>query len=297
MNFMRQWTDILRWLTVVSASFLLAASVGCSSGLSLFPTGHFLLNRTRELVPPSPKAFALNRELNKSVLPDLYIGPGDTLVVESISFDSPIRFPVDQKVLADGTIDLGRYGRIVVAGMTLEEIEDLVLRRVEEVEGAEVEPINVRLIDTQGAVYYVLGEVSAPGSYPLVGRETVLDAILAAGGLTNRASPCNIILSRPSHPDDCRTVLPVCYRQITQLGDTTTNYQIMPGDRITVATRDLCEDIKFWKAKEGCEACVCQRQCPCPDVSEPHTEDQVFHEVPPSPEIGRYPKPTQKPAE
>ena len=288
------WGRSSNRLLIALVLCILGMATGCSSGLSLFPTGHFLLKRTREVASPTPLASALNRELDKSVLPALYIGPGDTLVVESISFDSPIRFPADQLVLADGTIDLGRYGRLVVAGMTLEDIEDAVLNRVEEIEGDEVEPVNVRLIDTQGAVYYVLGEVSAPGSYPLVGRETVLDAILAAGGLTNRASPCNIVLTRPSLPDDCRIVLPVCYRQITQLGDTTTNYQIMPGDRITVATRDMCEDLKFWKAKDACEACKCHRQCPCPDASEQHTEDRVFNDVPPSPEIVRYPKPIRQ---
>jgi hypothetical protein len=49
--------------------------------------------------------------------------------------------------------------------------------------------------------------------------------------------------------------LPVCYDRIVQLGDTTTNYQIRPGDRVFVATRTLCEAIKFW-----------QRDCPnCPE--------------------------------
>jgi protein involved in polysaccharide export with SLBB domain len=236
----------------------------------------------------------LNRELDKSVLPAYFVGPGDTLVVESISFDSPIRFPSDQLVLADGTIDLGRYGRIVVAGMTVEDIETAVQLRVEDVEEDEVEPINVRLIDPHGAVFYVLGEVNAPGSYPLVGRETVLDAIIAAGGLTNRASPCDIVLTRPSAPHDCRVVLPICYRQITQIGDTTTNYQVMPGDRITVATRGVCEELQFWKAKETCELCNCHQQCPCPDPSEPHAEDQVFQNVPESPELVRRPKPSHR---
>ena len=279
-------------LLALLATFLLAATSGCSSGLSLFPTGHFLMNRTRELADTAPLVSSLNRELNKTVLPAYYVSPGDTLVVEAISFDSPIRFPADQLVLADGTIDLGRYGRIVVAGMTIEDIEHFVQHRVEEIEEKEIDPVNVRLLDPQGAMYYVLGEVSAPGAYPLVGHETVLDAILAAGGLTNRASPCDIVLSRPSLPRDCRVVLPVCYRQIAQLGDTSTNYQLMPGDRITVATRGFCEDLAFWKARESCTLCKCHRQCPCPNVSETHHQDRVYHETPPSPEVERLPEPS-----
>ena len=44
------------------------------------------------------------------------------------------------------------------------------------------------VVTRQSKVYYVLGEVNAPGAYQLSGRETVLDAVLAAGGLTARAS-------------------------------------------------------------------------------------------------------------
>src|SRR4029453_9400152 len=59
----------------------------------------------------------------------------------------------------------------------------------------------VRLGTRDSKVYYVLGEVNAPGAFPLRGRETVLDGIVAAGGLNSNASRNNIILSRPTHPD------------------------------------------------------------------------------------------------
>ena len=55
-------------------------------------------------------------------------------------------------------------------------------------------------------LYYVLGEVNAPGAFPITGSETVLDAIIAAGGLTSKGSEQNIILSRPSTPDGCRSI-------------------------------------------------------------------------------------------
>ena len=115
----------------------------------------------------------------------------------------------------------------------------------------EIGPITVRLINRVSKVYYVLGEVNAPGSFPVQGRETVLDAIITAGGLTDRASRRNIILSRPTEPHGCRIVLPICYREIVQLGDTATNYQIAPGDRIFVPTRT------FWE-----ELCANKPECP-----------------------------------
>ena len=63
----------------------------------------------------------------------------------------------------------------------------------------------------------------------------MLDAIQFAGGLAPTAAPNNIRLVRPAPPGACcAQTLPVNYPAIMQAGDTATNYQIMPGDRIYV---------------------------------------------------------------
>lgn len=251
---------------VIAAAMLTAALVGCttSSGtFSLVPAGHYLTEQTEAVLDASPRVAALPRELDKTVLPAVYLEPGDTLLIEPVDFDSDIRLPADQQVLADGTVDLGGYGRVIVAGLTLEQAEGAIEEILADA-GEDGEQINVRLLESE-AVYYVLGEVSSPGAYPLMGNETVLDGILAAGGLTSRSSPCDILLARPTVPDSCRVTLPICYQQITQLGDTTTNYQLRPGDRVFVGSRTLCDDLAFWRTKQTCERCECRRQRPCPD--------------------------------
>ena len=153
---------------------------------------------------------------------------------------------------------------MLVAGKTVEAVEATV-QAIVQAKTPDAGMINVRLVGRNSKVYYVLGQVNAPGSFPLQGRETVLDGIVAAGGLNTRASRSNIILSRPTVPDGCRIVLPVCYRQIVQLGDTTTNYQLQPGDRIYVPA------MSFWEStfgedkdeKKGCSPCTGpQRPCP-----------------------------------
>jgi protein involved in polysaccharide export with SLBB domain len=235
---------------------------------------------------PSAKSFAqqtsgilpLPRELDKQVLPPYVVEPGDVLLVVAADLDSPVRFPGDQPVLPDGTINLGRYGRVTVAGKTVDEIQDVVRAAVQaQLEGKAVGAISVRLMTRVSKVYYVLGEVNAPGAFPLAGRETVLDGILAAGGLTDRASRSNIILSRPSHPDSCRIVLPICYREIVQLGDTTTNYQLAPGDRIFVASKTHCEELFGGRGDKS----ICNApQVPClppPGPGECTTTYQASH--------------------
>jgi len=246
-------------LLAVAGCSLGAGGIGISPGQPL--TGQ--ARRVRISVPPTAP---IARELDKTVATPYFIEPGDELLVEPASFDSPLRFPTDQAVLSDGTIDLGKYGRVIAAGFTIEQIEEVVESIVRQREQGELEPadlaVNVRLIDPQSKVYYVLGEVNAPGSYNLIGRETVLDAILTAGGLTDSAASCQIILARPTAPTGCRVVLNICYKQIVQLGDTATNYQIMPGDRIFVASRPWWAGLIPGLGSATCHHCN-KNQVPC----------------------------------
>ena len=159
----------------------------------------------------------------------------------------------------------------------MEQIESEVAAAVATAKDAGA--VNVRLVNPQSAVYYVLGEVSSPGSFPLIGRETVLDAILAAGGLTDKASPCNIILSRPSPPCGCRTVIPICYTNIVQQGDTTTNFQVMPGDRIFVATRTLWEGLFPTHNCHDCPKCR-GAKCACPGACGAATAPTTSYSLP-----------------
>ena len=259
---------ICKPLPSVLILFACVISTGCSSlGLSLFPTGHFLTDRAEAVVEAAPASAPVPRELNKGVVATHYLQPGDVLLIEAITAVDEVRIPSDQTILVDGSVDLGGFGRVVLAGLAIESAELLIEQTVFErlpakstLEQDDID-VNVRLIEPMHR-YYVLGEVNSPGAYSLRGFETVLDGILEAGGLTNNASNCQMVLSRPTQPCSCRVTLPICYREIVQLGDTTTNYQLRPGDRIYVTTRGCCEEMKFWKANESCEKCDrCQKVC------------------------------------
>ena len=231
---------------VLALSALSLVTAGCTSGssrgLSPFPQAHRLSDEAKQLRYANAPPVQLPRELDTQPLPAYTVQPGDVLLVHPADLDSPVRFPGEQPVLPDGTINLGKYGRVQVMGRTVPEIETLV-RGAVQAQAKDAGFISVRLVAHQSKVYYVIGEVNSPGAFQLQGRETVLDAILQAGGLTSNASRSNIILSRPTRPDCPRIVLPVCWTNIVQLGDTATNYQIAPGDRIYVPTRGTLETI------------------------------------------------------
>lgn len=254
-----------RWHVVIVVGLWAAAAAGCSSagGFGLGPPAFPLIPEAKAVRDAAPVPAPTPRELDKILHAPYVVEPGDTLLVQPADLDAPVRLPPDQTVLPDGTIDLGRYGRPVVAGHTVPDIEAMVQAAVK---AKEKEPVlvNVRLVGRASKVYYVLGEVNAPGAFPLSGRETVLDAIIAAGNLTRQASQDNIIVSRPTLPDGCRVVFPVCWKEIVQLGDTTTNYQVMAGDRIYVPSKSLHETLlpERWQQKHRCPACV-RPQVPC----------------------------------
>jgi polysaccharide export outer membrane protein len=274
-----------RWLPLA----LLAGVGGSLWGCSLFPEGHQLIPVAKSMRTTCLAPLALPRELDKHSSPPYTVEPGDVLLVQPVSLDSPVRLPGDQPVLPDGTINLGCWGRLPVAGHTVDQIEAAVRALVEAQVKAPV-PICVRIVARLSKVYYVLGEVNAPGAFPLSGRETVLDAIVAAGGLNNRASRKNIILSRPTKPGECRVVLPICYEEIVQLGDTTTNYQIAAGDRLYVPTRGW-DDCKKNKCCWPCGG----PQTACPPPLDHPQADQPMPPAPapaaaePLPQPQRYP--------
>ena len=81
--------------------------------------------------------------------------------------------------------------------------------------------------------YYVIGTVNTQGRFPSTGHETVLDAILLAG-LRSNSLPDKAYLVRPHPAGGADQVLRIDWFGIKDRGDTLTNYQVLPGDRIIV---------------------------------------------------------------
>lgn len=198
----------------------------------------------------------LPTELNKTTLPEYVIEPPDLLVVEVLEALPGRPITGERLVRPDGTISLDFYGKVYVAGLTGSEVKEKVILHLrkylndevlglveQDPETGEMIPIppnesNRVFVDVtsyNSKVYYVQGDVAAPGRLPVTGNETVLDAINYAGGLAPTASNVNIRLVRPAPAGSCcEQVLPVNYSAIVYGGDPTTNYQLMPGDRLVV---------------------------------------------------------------
>jgi polysaccharide export outer membrane protein len=203
-------------------------------------------------------------EFKKVSMPEYVVEPPDLLLVEVLEALPGRPISGERLVRPDGKISLGFYGDVYVAGLTVQEVkEKIVLHlrkyltdetlglveldpetgggkmdekgKVVTIEPKDSDRIFVDVTAYNSKNYYVLGDVAAPGRLPITGNETVLDAIQFAGGLIPTAAPQNIRLVRPAPPGACcEQVLPVNLAAIMSAGDSTTNYQLMPNDRLVV---------------------------------------------------------------
>ncbi len=178
------------------------------------------------------------RELDKVTMPTYVVEPPDELdiAVRPMPPDwNPGSFTVQQ----DGVIDLGFAGDVYVVGLTLEQVEQKIaqqLRAVAMQQGQKIDQpyrVSVRLANVQSKYYYVMGAVTTQGRFPIKGNETVLDAILQAG-LRSNSLPEKAYLVRPHPPGTPDQVLKIDWCGIRERGDTLTNYQLFPGDRVVV---------------------------------------------------------------
>jgi polysaccharide export outer membrane protein len=233
------------WLLVV----VLAAACGCQT-----------------VRTPEEKIAASNipREFQKVSMPDYIVEPPDLVVVEVLEALPGRPISGERLVRPDGRITLGFYGEVYVAGLTLPEVKEKIVLHLRKYISDEVlglikykpgtpdpevdssgnyvlkdpkdtDRVFVDVTAYNSKNYYVLGDVLIPGKLPITGNETVLDALEYAGGLLPTAAPQNIRLVRPAPPGACcEQTLPVNLAAITNGGDPTTNYQLMPGDRIVV---------------------------------------------------------------
>jgi polysaccharide biosynthesis/export protein len=153
-------------------------------------------------------------------------------------------------VRVDGTIGLGVYGSVHVAGQTLEDVKRSVEAHLSRFINKPEVSVDVGAYNSQ--VYYVITDGGGYGEtvvrLPCTGNETVLDAIANIQGLSQVSSK-RIWVARPSLAGtQCAQVMDVNWREITQEGITSTNYQLLPGDRIYVSA-DHLQAIDIFLAK------------------------------------------------
>jgi polysaccharide export outer membrane protein len=139
----------------------------------------------------------------------------------------------------------------MVAGLTLDQAVEAIRQHLVQSETLQRSGVRreslvvvVDVLSYNSKRYYVITDGGGYGEqvypFPVQGSEKVLDAIANINGLPAVASKRNIwVARRCPHPDQPWQILPVDWVGITQHGQSFTNYQILPGDRIYVKAQRL----------------------------------------------------------
>jgi polysaccharide biosynthesis/export protein len=164
-----------------------------------------------------------------AVAPDYIIGPGDE--VQVFVWRNP-DLTVTVPVRPDGKISTPLDEDMPAVGKT----PQVLARDIEKVLAEYVKSPQVNIIVTKPASVYsqvkVIGQVLHPGAVPYRDGMTVLDAVLAVGGLTNFAAGNRAHLVRTESGK--QTEIKVKVDSLVNSGDMSQNLVLKPGDVVVV---------------------------------------------------------------
>jgi protein involved in polysaccharide export with SLBB domain len=121
------------------------------------------------------------------------LGPGDTLLVQLFGSQNRLyRLVIDR----EGKINFPEIGPIHILGKSFEAARDEIEQRVSsQLIGARA---SVSMAEARAIQVFLAGDVKNPGSYTISGLSTVLSALYAAGGVSERGSLRSIQIKRGS---------------------------------------------------------------------------------------------------
>lgn len=127
----------------------------------------------------------------------------------------------EYEVGSNGYISMPLIGDIRATGQPLRDFERAV--RAKLAEGYLRDPrVSAQVVNYRP--FFILGEVTKPGSYPYVNGMTILNAVALAGGYTYRADKTGVTITHAHDPEKRETAAP---QEST----------VMPGDIIRVPER------------------------------------------------------------
>jgi len=156
------------------------------------------------------------------------IGAKDLLEIKVFGLDEMNQ---TVRVSEEGKITLPLLGEIGVDGLTKTELEKKLSQLLEE-KYLQNPQVTVFIREYQSKRVSILGAVGKPGPYELLGRQTLLQVISQAGGLTRDAG--NEIIVIRQLDDGTSIPLKISIEDLILKGDARLNIPLEPNDIINI---------------------------------------------------------------
>ncbi len=209
--------DVTRMITV--RRFIRAAALCLALGAAA-PIAH-----AQDPAPTTPPAAAAMQQAAPSTAapaaaadPDYQLGSGDKVRVTV--FGEPT-LSGEFYVTGSGLVSLPLLGEVKAAGLSVRQFQETVETALRN--GYLKQPrVSAEVLNFRP--FYILGEVSKPGTYPYTSGLTVQNAVATAGGYTYRADKNKVYIKRLGEEKETKMSL-------------TPSTQVAPGDTVRIGER------------------------------------------------------------
>jgi polysaccharide export outer membrane protein len=171
------------------------------------------------------------------------VGPKDLLEISVFGADELSR---TVRVSEDGKVTLPLLGEVLVDGLTKSEVEKKLGQLLGE-KYVQNPQVTVFIREYQSKRVSVLGAVEKPGPYQLLGRQTLMQIISEAGGLTRDAG--NEIIIIRQLPDGSSVSLRISIDDLFLKGDAKLNVPMEAGDIVNIPVDKLVVVYVFGQVK------------------------------------------------
>lgn len=177
-----------------------------------------------------------------TVTEDRYrLQPGDVFEVQ---YRYSPEFNQTVTVQPDGYISLEIGGDLKVAGLTIEQARQAILRKAGE---RLQDPIaTIVLKEFQKPYFVVAGEVAQPGKIEMREKVTALQAIMLAGGMKDTAKSSQVVVFRKINSDTAEVKL-LNLKSIRRTSDLENDLTLQAGDMVFVPRDKISKIERFMR--------------------------------------------------
>ncbi len=159
---------------------------------------------------------------------DYIIGPGDLLDIQVLEAPD---LNTEARVTAQNSISFPLLGKIDVAGLTSVGAEERVASLLSEKYMHDPHVV-IAIKEYRSQRVAVIGSVNNPGTYELLSKGTLLDALALAGGLAEDASETAFVTRK--HRDGTESAVEIDLDALLEEGQTQLNVAVHMGDVVFV---------------------------------------------------------------